>query len=765
MNRGSKVPSKSSSESRKSSSSTAAKDQASRLLAWAEPALTARYVNAARAKLLDSLDIHRIGDLLYHAPHRYLDLSNTSKLGPVQLGDATVVGTVYEVKKKMLRRAGRKQLAMTEVTLVDDTGALIGVWFNQPWVEQTYRKGQTLAFSGDVKYRSGLKQIVQPFVEKIADASEASTAEESDQSPHVSTVDALAARTGADDEQLGHLGKILPVHGTTQGLSVGWLRRLIAAAIDDYGQVGEYLPQSILNGRKLTPYSWSLRNIHFPSTLADAQAARTRLAYSELFDLQLLIARRRYRATRQTSGHAHQAFGSLHQALAESLSFALTEDQERAVSEILDDMASGYPMQRLLLGDVGTGKTIVAAFALAVAADSGGQATMMAPTEVLAQQYAEKLGPIFDNIGLKWGLLTGSTTEAEREVLLTQLQSGEIKVLFGTHALLEPDVQFKQMTLAIVDEQHRFGVQQRKTLHEKGQSQHGEHDANSDAQLTASDVLVMSATPIPRTLTLTAFGDLATSYLKTRPIAGAGITTQKIKFSNIGKAYDAIHSAVKSGRQAYIVCALVDESSKIEAQSALQMMEELAVGEFDNCTVEVLTGRMKSAQKAHIMDQFRAGDIDVLISTTVIEVGIDVHNATTMLVLDADRYGLAQLHQLRGRVGRGQHAGEVWLVSDSFADAAKERFAALLQTDDGFELAELDLKQRGAGELLGTRQSGIARLKVADLGSDEELVEAARQDAFELVATDPLLEAQELSMLRVRIDALEAKYNEWKVAG
>jgi len=755
MSHGQKAPTNKGSTGSKGSSTVAAKDQASRLLAWADSAETARYVNAARAKLLTSLDIHRIGDLLYHAPHRYLDLTSTSKLGPVQPGDATVVGSVYEVKKRMMRRPGRKQLTLTEVTLVDDTGTLIGVWFNQPWVEQTYKKGQVLAFSGDVKYRSGLKQIVQPFVEKIADAPTTDTAGnttgESDQQPHNPAV----------STDIGHMGRVLPVHGTTQGLSVGWLRRLIAAAIDDYGQVSEYLPQNILRNRKLAPYSWSLRNIHFPAVLEDAQVARTRLAYSELFDLQLLIARRRYRMTRQTSGHTHQTFGLLHQALLENLTFALTDDQERAVSEILDDMVSQHPMQRLLLGDVGTGKTIVAAFALAVAADSGGQAAMMAPTEVLAQQYAKKLGPLFDSIGLKWGLLTGSTVDAERETILQQLQSGEIKVLFGTHALLEPDVQFKQMTLAIVDEQHRFGVQQRKTLQKKGQAHHSD-TANIT---TAADVLVMSATPIPRTLTLTAFGDLAISYIKTRPIAGAGISTQKIKFSKIGQAYDAIHAAVKSGRQAYIVCALVDESSKVEAQSAQQMMEELAVGEFDNCRVEVLTGRMKPAQKTQIMERFRAGDIDVLISTTVIEVGIDVHNATTMLVLDADRYGLAQLHQLRGRVGRGQHPGEVWLVSDSFADAAKERFAALLQTDDGFELAELDLKQRGAGELLGTRQSGLARLKIADLSRDEELIEAARQDAFALVATDPMLETPELAMLRVRIDALEAKYIDYIAAG
>ncbi|MCL2746208.1 MAG: DNA helicase RecG, partial [Coriobacteriia bacterium] len=289
-----------------------------------------------------------------------------------------------------------------------------------------------------------------------------------------------------------------------------------------------------------------------------------------------------------------------------------------------------------------------------------------------------------------------------------------------------------------------------KALHDKGES---------------ADVLVMSATPIPRTLTLTAFGELAVSYVRTRPIAGAGVSTKKVKFSKIGQTYDAIHAAVDAGHQAYMVCALIDESSKVEAQSAVQMMKELAVGEFTDYKVEVLTGRMRPAEKAAVMERFRAGTIDVLISTTVIEVGVDVHNATCMVVLDADRYGLAQLHQLRGRVGRGEHPGEVWLVSDSFAEAAKERFAALLETDDGFRLAELDLKQRGAGELLGNRQSGLARLKVADLTKDEDLITMARADAFDLIAEDPKLQADELSLLRIRIEALESKLDDWKVAG
>ena len=718
-------------------SKTAPKDQVGRLLAWALPVSRAQHVSLSREKQLNTLGLQRIADLLYHVPHRYLDLTTTSKLGPVQPGDATVVGTVYEVKNRTTRRPGRKTLTITELTLIDDTGTLIGVWFNQPWVQASYRAGQVLAFSGDVKLRNGLKQITQPFVEKISDAPASTEAEfdsgreqyeKEQQMLHQSTPHAL--------------GRILPVHSTTEGLSVGWMRRIIAGAVDDFAAVSEYVPLDIIQAHALPSYSWALHNIHFPQHLDDAHAARRRLAYGELFDLQLMMAKRRHLMAQQKKGHRNRSFGKLHLGLVTKLPFELTPDQEMAVHEILDDMAGDHPMQRLLMGDVGTGKTIVAAFAMAVAADSGGQSAMMAPTEVLAQQYAGMLGPLFDSIGLRWALLTGSTPASQREQIITDLAEGNLHVVFGTHALIEHDVNFKQLTLTIVDEQHRFGVDQRRMLHNKGES---------------ADVLVMTATPIPRTLTLTVFGDLAASYLRTRPIEGAGITTKKLKFKNIAKAYKAIHNTVAAGQQAYIVCALVDESSKIEAQSAVQMMTELAAGEFSDYKVEILTGKMRVDEKVAVMDRFRAGDIDVLISTTVIEVGVDVHNATTMLILDADRFGLAQLHQLRGRVGRGSLPGTVYLLSDSFAQSAIERLDALVQTVDGFELAELDLRQRGAGELLGTRQSGIPQFRIANLVQDEELIELAQRDAIALIAKDPQLQDAELTLLRTRIEALEQK--------
>jgi ATP-dependent DNA helicase RecG len=331
------------------------------------------------------------------------------------------------------------------------------------------------------------------------------------------------------------------------------------------------------------------------------------------------------------------------------------------------------------------------------------------------------------------------------------LASGKTTVCFGTHAILEDDVTFANLTLVIVDEQHRFGVEQRRALHAKG---------------SAPDVLAMSATPIPRTLALVAYGDLASSYLRTRPVAGAGVSTGLLKHSQAHKAWRDVRAAVAEGRQAYVVCALVDESEKIEAESALRTAERLRAGEFADLRVEVLTGRMKPADKEAVMEAFRAGAIDVLVSTTVIEVGVDVAGATVMVILDADRYGLAQLHQLRGRVGRGSVAGQVWLVSDSFSRDAQERFRALLSTDDGFQLAELDLKQRNAGDLLGKRQSGLAEFRIADLSRDGQLAEVARSEAFALIAANPRLDADlRLALLRVRIEALEARLGDWESGG
>jgi len=417
---------------------------------------------------------------------------------------------------------------------------------------------------------------------------------------------------------------------------------------------------------------------------------------------------------------------------------------------VLVDVASSQPMNRLLLGDVGTGKTLVAAHALAAAADSGSQSAMMAPTEVLAIQYAGALGPLLDTSGVAWGLLTGSTPAAERRELLGRAADGSLQVLFGTHALLEESVAFKHLSLAIVDEQHRFGVNQRLGLRSKG---------------AAADLLVMTATPIPRSLALTLYGDLDTSYLRERPKARPPVKTSLVRAASRDKAYERIRAAVKAGQQAYVVCALVDESEAAEARAATREVERLRVKVFPKLRVGLLTGRMKPTDKQRVMREFRAGELDVLVATTVIEVGVDVPNATIMIIEDADRFGLAQLHQLRGRVGRGEQPGEVYHFADPKSADAKERMAAIVATTDGFELAEYDLRQRGEGHILGDRQSGLPALRLASVLTDADIILQAREDAAVIIAADPHLKSAENIPLQREVKRTFAAAWQWVSSG
>lgn len=683
------------------------------------PIEQARYVDASRAQALRRLGIETVGDLVTHAPFRYIDLSQVSNLRDLRPGvEGTAIGRVHEVQVKK----PRPRLTVTEVSIVDGTGVLLGVWFNQPWASQRFRTGERVAFAGKVEIDFGLRRITNPFVERLPD----------------------------EDADPRSAGRILPVHRTTEGLSTGWLRRLIAAAVDDVSDQPDHLPCDVRIRRGLVPLHAALRDIHFPAAMAHADDARRRLAYDELLGLQVFMARRRHSITVERAGVAHVLDGPFASALCGAIPFELTPDQVRAINEIRVDMQAARPMNRLLLGDVGTGKTVVAAHAMAAVADTGSQAAMMAPTEVLAQQYADKVGPLLDSADISWRLLTGSTPVSTRHEILQGLEDGTVTVVFGTHALLEERVTFKRLSLAIVDEQHRFGVGQRLGLRAKG---------------NAADMLVMTATPIPRSLALTLYGDLATSYLRVRPHSAAGISTRHIKPHQADAAYAAVRAAVKSGHQAYVVCALVDESDSAQAKAANREAERLSTLVFHDLRVGLLTGRLKPAEKARVMESFRAGDIDVLVSTTVIEVGIDVPNATVMLIEDAHRFGLAQLHQLRGRVGRGGHPGEVWLITESHAQESKQRIQALLDTTDGFELARRDLELRGAGQLLGDRQHGLPDLRVADLLTDLDLVEAARADAFDLVNRDPEFSSLELQPLGIEIKRRFADAWKWVSSG
>jgi ATP-dependent DNA helicase RecG len=680
--------------------------------------LEARFVDTARASALGKLGIDTVGDLLHHYPFRYLDLTHIATLAEVVSGfDATVVGRVHEVKVKK----PRPRLTITEVSIVDGTGVLIGVWFNQPYIQQRFSAGERVAFSGKVVLEYGLKQIRAPFVEKLP-------AEKSD--------DAVA--------------RVLPVHRTTDGLSTNWLRRLVAAAVDDFADIPDHLPSELRTRRGILPLHCALRAIHFPSHMTEAGAARERLAYDELLQLQLYMALRRHALTRERAGVSHPLDGPALDAFREAVPFELTADQVSATAEILEDMREPQPMNRMLLGDVGTGKTLVAGSALACATDGGGQGAMMAPTEVLANQYAHALGPLLDAAKVSWELLTGSTPAAQRRELLALLADGKLQVIFGTHALLEESVAFNRLTLVVVDEQHRFGVNQRLGLRGKG---------------AAPDLLVMTATPIPRSLALTLYGDLEASYLRTRPNARPGARTTLVKQADRDTAYERLRRAVGDGEQGYVVCALVDESEVAEARAATREYERLSSKVFSELRVGLLTGRMSGAEKARVMREFRAGEIDVLVATTVIEVGVDVPNASVMIVENAERFGLAQLHQLRGRVGRGEATGEVYLLADAKTPEARERMDALVSTNDGFELAEMDLRLRGEGQVLGDRQHGLPALRLASVVTDGVLIEQARTDAADIVSRDPHLKSAVHRPLLSELKRTYAAAWEWVSSG
>ncbi|HEX9093014.1 MAG TPA: ATP-dependent DNA helicase RecG [Coriobacteriia bacterium] len=673
-------------------------ERARRAAAWTEPVTAVRYVDAPRAELLTRLGVSTVGDLIRHYPSRYLDLSVTAPLGSLPLGqDATAVGTVHEVAVKR----PRPRLSVTEVAITDGSGVLVGVWFNQSYLAQRFRQGERVAFAGRVSMEYGLRQMRNPFVERLGDASSSAW-----------------------------LGRILPVHPATEGLSTNWVRRLVSEALDAFGDVPDHLPASLRAKRDLVPLSAALRWIHFPPSLADRDAARRRLAYDELLVVQLGMALRRHHLVDELTGTEHVVDGPASAALERALPFTLTDEQVKAVAEVRADLASPRPMNRMLLGDVGTGKTVVAALALAAAADSGAQAAMMAPTEVLAGQYAISVGPLLDAAGVTWALLTGSTTASVRSDIVARLADGSLSVVLGTHALLTEGVVFDRLSLAVVDEQHRFGVAQRLGLRRKGQG---------------VDLLVMSATPIPRSLALTLYGDLDTSYLRARPGSkGAGhVETAIVPRTGRESAYSSVREAVASGRQAFVVCALVDESDTTEAKAAVKEAQRLAAEVFPDLKVGLLTGQMRPAEKTAMMESFRAGETQVLVATTVVEVGVDVPNATVMIVEDADRFGLAQLHQLRGRVGRGEHPGRFLLFADPKTDEARRRMRAIASTSDGFKLAEEDLRLRGEGSVLGERQHGLPELRVASILSDADLLDLARADAAALVSADPRMRAAE----------------------
>ena len=702
--------------------------------------------------LQEKLGIETIGDLLQHYPRRYLDRSAMEPIRDLRIGqEATVLAAVSSVRLQKTRRGQ----PMVSVSITDGSGYLQLFWFNQFWPSRRFRKGQEVIASGKVTMYRGRLRLSTPTVDVIR---------------------------GGDDETV-HTGRIIPLHPATEGVTPGMIRRLVYDALRRVRLPPDPVPEAIRKEEALAGLEEALHSIHFPGGWHELGRARDRLKFDELFMLELGVAFRKHRVSTQERGVAHGADAGLSHRFLEALPFRLTSGQERAIKEIREAMARPRPMNVLLQGDVGSGKTVVAVAACLVAVDSGHQAAIMAPTEVLAGQHARNVeamlaplgatrigtkrggrdapkdqGSLFDSTQspsapdppgrpVKFAFLTAAVTGAERARVVESVGSGEADVVIGTHALVQEGVAFRDLSLAVVDEQHRFGVHQRMALKGKGAS---------------PDTLIMTATPIPRTLALTYYGDLDVALLDELPAGRPPVQTRVARTASGRRAaYDLVRQEVSAGRQAFVVCAAIDQDNRLEVRAAEQEAKRLRTEVFPDLRVELLHGRMRPVDKEGRMEQFRAGALDVLISTTVIEVGVDVPNATVMLVENAERFGLAQLHQLRGRIGRGEHPSYCVLFDEATPDneVARERLAAMVKSNDGFELADQDLRLRGEGTLFDVRQSGLPDLKLAKLSEDLDLVKRARSSAFRMIEEDP--ELQRHPALRAELESRFADSIDW----
>jgi ATP-dependent DNA helicase RecG len=652
------------------------------------------------------LGLQTIGDLLWYFPRRYLDYSLLKPINRLWYGETvTVLASVRDTSTRRTKRG-----TITELTVADGSGSLLVTFFNQPWIESRLRKGQLLSLSGKIGQYLGRLTMTMPEWEFL-------------------------------DRQQIRTGGIVPVYSLTAGVNQNFLRRHIHNAVSRLAtRLPDPLPAAVLDEGKWMALGQALQQIHFPASLESLKKAKDRLGFEELLYLQLGILQQR---RNWTSGEAksYPAPAVLEEFIA-SLPYALTAAQQKAVKDILADLESGKPMNRLLEGDVGSGKTIVALTACLVVALQGGQAAILAPTGILAEQHfalVRKLLVREDKFLREdqTGLLLGSTPESAKQEIRQGLASGRISVVVGTHALLESPVDFARLDLAVIDEQHRFGVDQRAALRAKGRSPH---------------LLVMTATPIPRSLALTIYGDLDLTLLDEMPPGRKPVTTRILLPGERERAYAFITGQLKQERQAFIICPRIEESETSEATAAVEEHRRLQEGIFPEWRLGLLHGRMRADEKDDVMHRFRSGELHILVSTSVVEVGVDIPNATVMMVEGANHFGLAQLHQFRGRVGRSGHASYCILVADSEDQAENERLRAMEETQDGFVLAEKDLAQRGPGEFFGTRQSGFADVDLARL-LDLRLVEQARNAAQKIFAVDPDLQAPEHRLMAERLAA------------
>ena len=661
-------------------------------------------VGPKNATLLEKLGMKMLGDMLYYFPRRYEDYSLLKPIQSLMYGDVvTVLGTIQSMHDRPARGG---KLTVQEVIISDGTGALRLTFFNQPWLMNKLKSGEIISVSGKIDQYLGRIIMSNPDWESV-------------------------------EMETLHTNRIVPIYSLTEGITQKWLRKQMNSVVTYWAPaVVDALPDTIKHEAQLVSLGEALTQIHFPDSQARLKLARERLAFDEIFYYQMGVLRQK-RDWQAVEGRRFTVTDEWLESRLAVLPFTLTSAQQNALNDIRKDLDTGRPMNRLIQGDVGSGKTVISALGTSIVVSNGAQAAIMAPTSILAEQHYRSFSTQLagDNGYLKKEevrLLVGNTTESEKEAIRAGLADGSIKVVIGTHAVIEPDIQFKDLQFVVIDEQHRFGVEQRAELRSKGTNPH---------------LLVMTATPIPRSLALTMFGDLDISVMNVMPEGRQPIATHVLRPQERERAYTMIRAQVQQGSQAFIVYPLIEESDKIDAPAAVDDFETLAKEVFPDLKLGLLHGRMRPAEKDEIMYKFRDREYDILVSTTVIEVGVDVPNSTLMLIEGADRFGLAQLHQLRGRVGRGSKQSTCLLIPTHEDAAENDRLLAMATTNDGFELADLDLKLRGPGEFLGTRQAGFASsLKMASI-TDVDLIAKAREQAQSLFARDPYLDQPEHALL------------------
>ncbi|CAN5121223.1 ATP-dependent DNA helicase RecG [soil metagenome] len=671
------------------------------------------------AQTLSELGVESLADLIQHYPSRHEDLSNVKKIVDLRVGEkATVVGRVMSTRP--IGRPIRGRSPGFSAQLYDGTSYIPATVWGRQWLVGQLVEDTWVVVSGEVQRKYGI-QLAAKSIEVVEDP--------------------------ASTDDNAHAGRFVPVYPSNKGINARRVRTLIHRALDECGHVLDPLPVSVISEQGLPSLHDAMHEVHFPEDRGRLKRAMRRLIFHELFVLQAGLAVRKARVESEETGRSHPGDGSLLNPYLRGLPFGLTSAQERVIGETLEDLRSERPMRRLVQGDVGSGKTVVAVADLLSVVESGGQGALMAPTEVLAEQHYLSVSGALSELPVEVVLLTGSQTAAERREAQEKVASGQAGIVIGTHALIQKGVEFDNLGLVVVDEQHRFGVGQRTDFREKG---------------VTPDTLIMTATPIPRTLSLTLYGDLEVSVIDELPPGRKPVETVLTGVEGRMDAYEAVRDELKAGRQAYAICPLVEESEALEdVRSAEELQEELAEEVFHERRVGLLHGRMSASEKRETMASFRDGEIDVLVATVVVEVGVDVPNASAIVIEGAERFGLSQLHQLRGRVCRGLHPPKCFLLGEPKTDDSRERLEALCEHQDGFKLSEEDLRIRGEGTLFGARQSGMTDLKVANLLRDMEILVEARRSAFSLVSRDEKLQNVEHRPLRREIRELLGSDVEW----